>query len=169
MGARSLSTWGYWIQARAVRERRGRRVRGEERTFCPRALSRGWLCLPFKMESLLAGFSHTIVCHVVRTSVFVSKMTFTVGKSSKAEDGLAIPLVAQIKSSSFVSRYCKPLYWIITTFSVSNDDESTRQIQNKIDLREVLWARETEHPPQNLIFTKTAGHKTPTATAVLKS
>lgn len=85
-------------------------MRGGERTFCLCALSRGWLRLPFKMESLLAGFSHTIVCHVVRTSVFVSKMTFTVGKSSKAEDGLAIPLVAQIKSSSFVSRYCKPLY-----------------------------------------------------------
>ena len=85
-------------------------MRGGERTFCPRALCREWLRLPFKMESLLAGFIHTIVCHVVRTSVFVSKMTFTVGKSSKAEDGLAIPLVAQIKSSSFVSRYCKPLY-----------------------------------------------------------
>ena len=52
---------------------------------------------------------------------------------------------------------------------VSNDDGSTRQIQNKINLRDVLWAHETEQPPQNLIFTKTTGHKTPTATAVLKS
>ena len=77
-------------------------MRGGERTLCPRALSRGWLRLPFKMKSLLAGFSHTTVCHVVRTSVFVSKMTFTVGKSPKTEDGLAIPLVALIKSSSMI-------------------------------------------------------------------
>ena len=34
------------------------------------------------------------------------------------------------------------------------------QMQNKIDLREVLWARETEQPTQTLVFTKTAGHKT---------
>ena len=32
------------------------------------------------------------------------------------------------------------------------------QIQNKIDLKKVLWARETEQPPQTFIFTKTAGH-----------
>ena len=32
------------------------------------------------------------------------------------------------------------------------------QIQNKIDQKEVLWARETEQPPQTLVFTKTAGH-----------
>ena len=35
-----------------------------------------------------------------------------------------------------------------------------RQIQSKIDLGEVLWARETEQPLQTLVFTKTAGHKT---------
>ena len=35
-----------------------------------------------------------------------------------------------------------------------------RQIQNKIDLNEVLWARETKQPPQTPVFTKTAGHKT---------
>ena len=33
------------------------------------------------------------------------------------------------------------------------------QIQNKIDLREVLWARETEQTPQTPVFTKTAEHK----------
>ena len=32
------------------------------------------------------------------------------------------------------------------------------QMQNKIDLKKVLWARETEQPPQTFIFTKTAGH-----------
>ena len=32
------------------------------------------------------------------------------------------------------------------------------QVPNKIDLKEVLWARETEQPPQTLVFTKTAGH-----------
>ena len=34
------------------------------------------------------------------------------------------------------------------------------QIGNKINLKEVLWARETEKPPQTFVFTKTAGHKT---------
>ena len=34
------------------------------------------------------------------------------------------------------------------------------QIQNKIDLSEVLWARETEQPPQTIVFTKTAGNET---------
>ena len=37
--------------------------------------------------------------------------------------------------------------------------EKERQIQNKVDLREVLWARETEQTPQTFLFTKTAGHK----------
>ena len=31
------------------------------------------------------------------------------------------------------------------------------QIQNKIDLKEVLWNCETEQPPQTFVFTKTAG------------
>ena len=34
-----------------------------------------------------------------------------------------------------------------------------RQIQNEIDLREVLWARETEQPPQTLVFTKKKKYK----------
>ena len=37
--------------------------------------------------------------------------------------------------------------------------EKERQIQNKVDLREVLWARETAQTPQTFLFTKTAGHK----------
>ena len=38
--------------------------------------------------------------------------------------------------------------------------EVVGQIQNKIDVREVLCARETEQTPQALVFTKTAEHKT---------
>ena len=40
------------------------------------------------------------------------------------------------------------------------DPAASRQIQSKIDLREVLWARETEQPLQTVVFTNTAGHKT---------
>ena len=43
--------------------------------------------LAFQVKSLLAGYSRTIVSYVLRTYVFVCIMTFTVGKSSKAEDG----------------------------------------------------------------------------------
>ena len=31
------------------------------------------------------------------------------------------------------------------------------KIENKNDRDQVLWARETEHPKQTLVFTKTAG------------
>lgn len=34
------------------------------------------------------------------------------------------------------------------------------QIQNKIDLIEILWARVTEQPQQTLVFTKNSGHNT---------
>ena len=40
------------------------------------------------------------------------------------------------------------------------DPAASRQIQNKIDLREVLWARKTEQPLQTVVFTNTAGRKT---------
>ena len=46
-----------------------------------------------------------------------------------------------------------PFYWQITVIG-------SWQIQNKIDLSEVLWARETEQPPQTIVFTKTAGNRT---------
>ena len=46
-----------------------------------------------------------------------------------------------------------PFYWQITVTGFW-------QIQDKIDLSEVLWARETEQPPQTIVFTKTAGNKT---------
>ena len=42
----------------------------------------------------------------------------------------------------------------------SEHSRGKRQIQNKIDVRKGLWACETKQPPQTLVFTKTAGHKT---------
>ena len=53
-----------------------------------------------------------------------------------------------------MSKLVRRIQYLVFSYSIR------RQLQNKIDLTEVLWARETEQTPQTLVFTKTAGHKT---------